>query len=1052
MARLDMERGEFKVRSIELAALETEEISLLAGRKIKGSAGLKVEVMREETGGLGLGFKSAFKDLSVTGFEMLPGDSHGELSAMFTVAPDFSSVDVDAGMVVNTPSMGTGGVFNAALKGAYDVEGDGFKVRGAKLSSPLLGSFTLEGSIKGFRADSVTFALAMGGENVSLSNLRRHILEPLGIGPEGYEFKGLLDGKARLKGSLAERVSWHSELTARKLSIDSESFTIDLKEKPLRTVSRGFYDPLKDRLELESLEASLPGFGPLTLRGSLNEVSSGEPNINIIARGGEIPLADTMGFFSGPTFERLEGVDVTGQGKLKLSLGGTPGSPVVRGEVHTRGDRVKTEWAAITGFNAGAKLEYGKDGYILKEILVKAGSVQMAVAEKDGLELSLNNPVLSIPHLNYDQETFKVVDIGLKAPTAVVYSNGEEYLKDKDFSIAGGLEGDFIQKRVRLTGLTLNTGAIRDLSIVASLDLNAPYTLEGEVDYRGLDLEDLWPRFSPEAYKGFSVKGTGRMGSSFKATVTEGEDYRVTGSADLKISGGGFSSHDATMIGEGIVTQASSSFELDFPLKKARLSVDASATDFELLLGRFYGNFKEKGVFLSAEAEYRKDSDTLKVSRADINLADIVTVGVRGEVSTLTDTALFDTVVDVKRISNAEAYELFIRDTYQESFPFLARLSMDGTSSGVISLKVSLKGSQEGLKATGEVNVMNADVISKEEKGAEFSATGIDITLPLDIAWPEAGPSPPSAPSHEEPQNFGSLTVKKISWGALEIKELELLPVVWQNALLLKEDITLPVFGGNVSVKDFHLRDVLDTGKGLELSMEVARVDMSKLSVALGLPEFGGSLSGTVPRINLVGTSLITEGEINLVVFGGELRVSEISVNDVLSPVAALEVTLEFKDIALRSLTDTFEFGHISGILQGSVEDLVMVNGQPESFVAQVETVKTRGVSQKISVEALEKISILGTGSPSRILSRGVYQFFKEYNYSKMGFTGKLKNDNFLLLGIETMEGKGYLVKGTLLPPKVDVITYTQNVSFKEMVKRLKRVKTVGMEEGIRVE
>jgi hypothetical protein len=540
-------------------------------------------------------------------------------------------------MVVNTPSMGTGGVFNAALKGAYDVEVDGFKVRGAKLSSPLLGSVALEGSIKGFRADSVTFALAMGGENVSLSNLRRHVLRPLGIGPEGYEFKGLLDGKAHLKGSLAKRVSWHSELTARKLSIGSESFTINLREKPLRTVSRGFYDPLKDRLELTSLEASLPGFGPWTLRGSLNEVSSGEPNINIIARGGEIPLADTMGFLSGPSFEWLEGVDVTGQGKLKLSLGGTPGSPVVRGEVHGLGDELRTEWAAITGFNAGAKLEYGKDGYFLKEVLVKAGSVQMAMAGKGGFELSLNNPELSIPYLNYYQETFEAVDIGLKAPTVVVYSNGEEYLKDKDFSIAGGLGGDFIQKRVRLTGLTLNTGSIKDLSIVASLDLNAPYTLEAEVDYRGLELEKLWPRFSPGAYKGFSVKGTGRMGSSFKATVTEGEDYRVTGSADLKISGGGFSSPDATMIGEGIVTRASGSFELDFPLKKARFSVDASATDFELLLNRFYGDFKEKGVFLSAEVEYMKDSnsdsDTLKVSRADINLADIVTVEVRGEVS-----------------------------------------------------------------------------------------------------------------------------------------------------------------------------------------------------------------------------------------------------------------------------------------------------------------------------------------------------------------------------------------------------------------------------------
>jgi hypothetical protein len=182
------------------------------------------------------------------------------------------------------------------------------------------------------------------------------------------------------------------------------------------------------------------------------------------------------------------------------------------------------------------------------------------------------------------------------------------------------------------------------------------------------------------------------------------------------------------------------------------------------------------------------------------------------------------------------------------------------------------------------------------------------------------------------------------------------------------------------------------------------------------------------------------------------MRVSDISIDNVFTPVASLKSVVEFKDIDLGKLTGTFEFGHISGILEGSVKDLVIVNGQPESFEARIETVKRRGVGQKMSVEALEKISILGTGSSASILKSGIYRFFKEYKYRKMGFRGSLKNDNFLLLGIETEGDKGYIVRGALLPPKVDVISYTQNISFKEMVKRLMRIKAVGMEEGVRVE
>jgi len=57
-----------------------------------------------------------------------------------------------------------------------------------------------------------------------------------------------------------------------------------------------------------------------------------------------------------------------------------------------------------------------------------------------------------------------------------------------------------------------------------------------------------------------------------------------------------------------------------------------------------------------------------------------------------------------------------------------------------------------------------------------------------------------------------------------------------------------------------------------------------------------------------------------------------------------------------------------------------------------------------------------------------------------MGFQGQLENDELLLLGIETEGDKGYIIKGAAFPPKVNVVSYTNRISFKEMINRLGRV------------
>jgi hypothetical protein len=133
----------------------------------------------------------------------------------------------------------------------------------------------------------------------------------------------------------------------------------------------------------------------------------------------------------------------------------------------------------------------------------------------------------------------------------------------------------------------------------------------------------------------------------------------------------------------------------------------------------------------------------------------------------------------------------------------------------------------------------------------------------------------------------------------------------------------------------------------------------------------------------------------------------------------------------------------MTGMIQGSLRNLEIEYGQPSRFVLDVESVKTEGVKQKISVDAVQNISILGTGSEgmTAVLSSGIKRFFKEYPYSRIGIQCTLENDKFSVRGKIHEGGTEYLVRRAFLRG-IDVVNQNpQNeISFKDMQERIKRI------------
>ncbi len=108
---------------------------------------------------------------------------------------------------------------------------------------------------------------------------------------------------------------------------------------------------------------------------------------------------------------------------------------------------------------------------------------------------------------------------------------------------------------------------------------------------------------------------------------------------------------------------------------------------------------------------------------------------------------------------------------------------------------------------------------------------------------------------------------------------------------------------------------------------------------------------------------LKTEGGMSVDIFGGRIEVLDMYAKDLFASSRKIGGDIVFSDIDLGKITETIKIGRITGIVGGSMKDLQIEYGQPSRFVFDLDTVKKSGVSRKVSVDAIENISILGTGT-----------------------------------------------------------------------------------------
>ncbi|UCH19599.1 MAG: hypothetical protein JSU83_13540 [Deltaproteobacteria bacterium] len=229
----------------------------------------------------------------------------------------------------------------------------------------------------------------------------------------------------------------------------------------------------------------------------------------------------------------------------------------------------------------------------------------------------------------------------------------------------------------------------------------------------------------------------------------------------------------------------------------------------------------------------------------------------------------------------------------------------------------------------------------------------------------------------------------------------------------------------------------------METNLSVNSIMLDPLLTGIWPNPTHGVMQGKLDRIIFDGNNLTSHGTITADIFGGQVLISNPGVLGLSTAAPGFTLNVSIDDLKLAELTEGTAFGKIQGILTGYITNLDIVNGQPQKFDLLLKTRRKKDVPQKINVRAIENIAQLGGGqSPFMGLAGTFVSFFKEFSYQKIGVAASLENDVFKVNGTIKKNGVEYLVKkGGLTGVDVVNLNPDSRISFKDMVKRIKRIK-----------
>jgi hypothetical protein len=530
-------------------------------------------------------------------------------------------------------------------------------------------------------------------------------------------------------------------------------------------------------------------------------------------------------------------------------------------------------------------------------------------------------------------------------------------------------------------------------------------------------------------------------------TLKDNGEWKASSKIDLE----GFRFQNASLDGAGENISMALSLEAGGQLERPSASWKTSlqVAKGEILFGRFYLDLEKNGFALTGNGGYDYAQKLFHLSALELWLKDLLALNAQGTLSHSSNSPDSTLEVNILKTEAKPLFRHFLLEPFRQEKPFLSTLDVQGS----ISVDLELRSHRGDLTVKGRCRWDQGSVESLDKT---FSVNDVHLDLPLWLRVYGMGEkaaslvkskdrSPRRRRMVREETIKGNLSIRSATFPTLPTQSfmfhLEARPnqLSWPTSTLLK------VPGGEIQLGPFALTDPLSPSFSLKTSLIINHVQLDPILTKAWNRPARGSVHGKLDPVEISGDEITSKGKIEADFFGGTMSITNPGVYGIFSSTPAIYLDARWKGVLLGELTKGTPFGKVEGVLDGHVKGLEVAEGEPQKFDLLMETVPQEGIPQTISTKAVDNITQIGGGQGA--LTGLFASIFKEFPYEKIGIHATLENDLFRINGTIKEDGKEYFVKRGGFSGVNIVNQNPENViSFKDMVKRIKRVATSGRE------
>jgi len=524
------------------------------------------------------------------------------------------------------------------------------------------------------------------------------------------------------------------------------------------------------------------------------------------------------------------------------------------------------------------------------------------------------------------------------------------------------------------------------------------------------------------------VTAKGGFDLIFEIAADGGAGFPAGAEFNIAGTGIGFSNDAGTVAAEGVDVTAGLGLQ---PLADGvAFKADLESASGEALLGSAYLRFATYPTRLSSSGTLR--NERLELTSFEVSQQNLLQASgnLRLRLPAATATPAPSAAVTATATADGlqlEAATVELRELLvPAAYATYLQAAFAGTALDSLETAGRLSGHLEIRDSAAVAGALRLDAVTLRDAKGIFFIHG----LRGDINW-AAESVAPAEPSLLAWDSGGTYD---LSGGAAAMRLL-----LRGRGVALLEPARLPVFDGAINVRELQISDLGLPSVQFRFAGGLDPISLREISRAFGWPEFAGVVKGSIPGVEYQDGTLRVDGDLQAEIFDGRIRGSNIRLGDPFGRWPRLTADLALENLDLEAMTSAFEFGTITGRIEGRVDRLELFDWKPVAFDAWLRTPAGDHSRKHISVDAINSIANIGGTAGTGVataLRGGALRFFSRYHYRQLAIRCILEDDICQLSGAPLAGDRYYLLEGAGIP-RVNIIGNTGRVQWSELVDQI---------------